>query len=80
MFDLRRTEMIDERCACGWTTQFAPGFLQRRYRLPSDMLIFDLQFRIRCSHCRGRDNFLIQVIDTRNHTAQADIPRKVIVS
>jgi hypothetical protein len=40
LFDLGRSEMIEVACTCGWTTHNGPGFLQRRYRLPSDMLIY----------------------------------------
>jgi hypothetical protein len=80
LFDLGRDEMIEVRCACGWTTHYGPGFLQRNHRLPSDMLIFDLQYRVRCSHCSRRDGFAISVINNRTATMKEAIPPKVIVS
>ena len=79
LFDLGRTEQIEVACPCDWSTYFGPGHLQRRYRLPSDMLIFDLQFRVRCSHCSRRDGFAIAVINTRAVTMKEDHPPKVIV-
>jgi hypothetical protein len=79
LLDLGRDEMIEVRCVCGWTTHYAPGFLQRRHRMPSDMLIFDLQFRVRCSHCSRRNGFAIQVINSRVTTMKEDHPPKVIV-
>jgi hypothetical protein len=79
LFDLSRDEMIEVRCVCGWTTHYGPGYLQRHHRLPSDMLIFDLQFRVRCSHCRRRDGFAIAVINTRTATMKDDYPPKIIV-
>jgi hypothetical protein len=79
IFDLGRDERIEVRCACGWTTHYAPCFLQRCYKLPSDMLIYDLQFRIRCSHCSRRDGFAIAIINMRTATMKEDHPPKVIV-
>ena len=35
-------EVIVVRCPCERSVEFPPGFLQRRYRLPSDTLVFDL--------------------------------------
>ena len=79
LFDLGRDEQIEVTCACGWTTFYMPGFLQRHHRLPSDMLIFDLQYRVRCSHCKRRDGFAIRVINTRASTMKENIPPKIIV-
>jgi hypothetical protein len=33
--------------------------------VPSDLLVYDLQFRLRCSHCNARLGFRITVFDTR---------------
>ena len=33
--------------------------------MPSDMLVYDLQFRIRCSHCNRRSGFRITILDER---------------
>src|SRR5208337_4447280 len=48
--DLARREVIVVRCGCRRSVEYPPGFLQRRHRLPSDFLVYDLQFRLRCSH------------------------------
>jgi hypothetical protein len=41
--------------------QYMPGFLQRRYRLPSTTLVYDLLYRLRCAHCRADRGFEIVV-------------------
>jgi hypothetical protein len=33
--------------------------------LLADTLVFDLQFRLRCSHCNRRSGFGITIIDER---------------
>ena len=33
--------------------------------LPSDTLIYDLQYRLRCRNCNGRSGFSIAVVDGR---------------
>jgi len=45
--DLARHEIIVVRSPCERSVEFFPGFLQRRYRLASDFLVFDLQFSTR---------------------------------
>jgi hypothetical protein len=39
--------------------------LQRRHRVPSDFLVYDLQFRLRYSHCNARAGFRITIFDER---------------
>ena len=63
--DLAAHEVIVVRCPCERSVEFPPGFLQRRYHLASDMLVFDLQFRLRCSHCNRRSGFRITIFDNR---------------
>ena len=53
------------RCERGRSVEYPPGFLQRRRRVPSDTLVFDLQFRLRCSHCNARMGFRITIFDER---------------
>lgn len=79
LFDLKRDERIEIRCVCGWVNIYPPGYLQRHHRLPSDMLIYDLQYRVRCSHCKRRDEFSITVINMRAITMNEDHPPKIIV-
>jgi hypothetical protein len=62
LWDVRETQRIKVTCQCGQTAHFLPGFLQRRYRLPSDLLVHDLKFRLRCSKCRSKDRFTVIVI------------------
>src|SRR5271166_4884057 len=63
--DLARHEVIVIRCGCGRNVEYPPGFLQRRYRLASDTLIFDLQSRLRCKGCNRRSGFRITIFDER---------------
>jgi hypothetical protein len=49
----------------GHSVEYRKGFLQRRHRVPSDFLVYDLQFQLRCSHCNDRAGFRITVFDTR---------------
>ncbi len=53
------------RCPCERSVEFPSGFLQRRYQMPSDTLVFDLQFRLRCKGCRRRSGFRITIFDER---------------
>lgn len=66
LFDLAPFEAILVRCECGRMTEYAHGLLQRLHRLPSDTLIYDLQYRLRCQHCNRRDGFDIGILDTRH--------------
>ena len=63
--DLAPHEVIVVRCSCGRSVEYHKGFLQRRHRVPSDFLVYDLQFRLRCSHCNARAGFRITIFDTR---------------
>jgi hypothetical protein len=53
---------ITVRCPCGRCTEFLRGVLQRRHRMPSDTLVIDLQYRLRCSHCRRNRGFRIELL------------------
>ena len=80
LIDLKPHEHIFVRCQCGRVVQYMPGLLQRRYRLPSTTLIYDLQFRLRCSHCRAFAGFEITVLDMRNIGDNSkSCPERVIV-
>src|ERR1700693_2625100 len=48
LYDLADDEVIEVRCPCGRIAEYMPGLLQRLYRVPSDVLVYDLQFRLRC--------------------------------
>jgi hypothetical protein len=78
LFDLAPHEVIVVRCECGRITHYGPGFLQRHRRLPSDTLIYDLQFRLRCEQCNRTAGFTITVEEQTNG-AQVSKPRVVRV-
>lgn len=81
LIDLKPHEHIIVRCQCGRTVQYMPGVLQRQHRLPSTTLIYDLQFRLRCSHCRAFAGFEITVVDMRDMGDNSKpCPERVIVS
>ncbi|MBT3070602.1 hypothetical protein KKP04_06950 [Rhodomicrobium sp. Az07] len=63
LFDLAPREVIEVQCPCGKIVHFPNGYLQRKRGLPSDTLIFDLQFKLRCRQCGGRDGFRIAIVD-----------------
>ena len=78
LFDQQPHEYVEVTCACGRITHYRQGLLQRSHRLPSDTLIYDLQFRMRCSHCNCKDSFRISIVDGRAGE-MASGPRSEIV-
>jgi hypothetical protein len=42
------------QCSCGHFCRFANGELQRRHKLPFDLLVYDLQYRLRCQVCQRK--------------------------
>ena len=63
--DIKRGETLIVRCHCGRCTEFPYGHLQRHHKLPSDTLIFDLQFKMRCKACKSAGPFRISLLDER---------------
>jgi hypothetical protein len=63
--DLAPHEVIVVKCLCGGSVEYHKGFLQRRHRVPSDFLVYDLQFPLRCTCCNCRRGFRITIFDTR---------------
>ena len=61
-------EKEGDRWPCGRSVEYFPGFLQRRHRVPSDILVFDMQFRLRCSHCNA-------ALVSHHHFRRADARR-----
>ena len=71
LFDLTRDEVIAIRCECGYgAVAYGPGALQKQRRTPSDTLIYDLQYRIRCRHCGRTRGFTIAVTRVRTDRSQ----------
>ena len=81
LFDLAAHEIVVVRCECGRITEYGRGFLQRHYRIPSDTLVYDLQFRLRCQHCNRIEGFEISILDERNR-GNSSAPRveRIIVT
>src|SRR3546814_11394554 len=48
LLDLQPHEIIVVRCQCGRSAEYGYGLLQRLHRLPSDTLVYDLQFNLHC--------------------------------
>jgi hypothetical protein len=80
LLDLAPHEGVIVRCRCGRITEYLAGVLQRRHRLPSDTLIYDLQFKLRCTHCNRRSGFAIAILDLRMQgTSSHRLPERVVV-
>jgi hypothetical protein len=62
LFDLVDDDRVLITCPCGNTRDYASEYFQRRMRFPSDMLVYDLRFRVgSCSRCNRDHGFGIQV-------------------
>jgi len=79
LFDLGPNAAIVVTCACGWITEYADGMLQRRHRVPSDTLVFDLQYRLRCRQCGRRRGFTIAIQDRRPVGTSSHRPEPVVI-
>jgi hypothetical protein len=66
LIDLTPHEIVIVKCECGRIIEWPEGTLQRRYRLRSDFLIWDLQFRVRCKQCRRKNGFVISIQDVEH--------------
>jgi hypothetical protein len=65
LFDLAAYERVMVRCPCGRIVEYVAGYLQRKHRIASDTLLYDLQYRLRCAHCNRTRGFGISVTDAR---------------
>jgi len=79
LFDLDPQDAIIVSCVCGWITEYCDGVLQRRHRVPSDTLIFDLQYRLRCNQCGRRRGFTIAIQDRRPVGTSSHRPEPVVI-
>jgi hypothetical protein len=71
LFDLADDETIVVRCLCQHgAVSYGGGALQRQRRLPSDTLIYDLQYRLRCVRCGRTSGFAISVAKVRTDRSQ----------
>ena len=76
--DLKPHNSLQVQCACGCITAFPFGSLQRKHRVRSDTLVYDLQFRLRCRQCRSRGPFRIGIVDERERVSST-VSERVIV-
>jgi hypothetical protein len=65
LWDVRDGQKIVVTCTCGQIAHFLPGVLRRLHKLPSDTLVYDLRYRLRCQKCRSRDHFTVTVEEDR---------------
>ncbi len=77
--DLAPHEVIVVRCPCGRSVEYFPGFLQRRHRLPSDFLVYDLQFRLRWGVGAG-EIFASRSLLPLDHPAHQSPRRHLIIA
>lgn len=63
LVDLQPRDIIVVRCECGRIVEYREGMLQKLYRVPSDTLVCDLRFRLRCRHCNARGDVKISIVD-----------------
>jgi len=63
LLDFAEYEFIKVSCPCGRIVEYGKGLFQRRRRIGSDFLVYDLQFRLRCGRCNRRSGFRIAVVD-----------------
>ena len=65
LLDLQPHEVIVVHCQCGRSVEYGHGLLQRLHKLPSDTLVYDLQFKLHCRQCNRRSGFRIGIMDER---------------
>ncbi len=62
------------------TALFSGLLAAAAWGVPSDFLVYDLQFRLRCSHCNARAGFRIIIFDarTRGDNAKPTLEQVVV--
>src|SRR5271163_2094551 len=80
LYDLAEDERVHVRCVCGASVIYHPGAFPKKYRTPSDTLLYDLQFRLRCGHCNRNHSFEISIATTRMIGSSSNPqPDKIVV-
>ena len=74
LFDLAEDERVHVRCVCGASVIFHPAAFPKKYRVPSDTLLYDLQYRLRCRHCNRNHSFEIAIGSTRMIGSSSQAP------
>jgi hypothetical protein len=54
LYEIGSADVLTVQCSCGHFCRFANGELQRRHKLPFDLLVYDLQYRLRCQVCQRK--------------------------
>jgi len=78
LFDLIANDRIVLRCPCGHIIEFGPGHLQRKHKVPSTTLVFDLQYWLKCARCNRREGYEIAIVDT-THRGDNSNPKSVTI-
>jgi hypothetical protein len=74
LFDLTPDERVQVQCQCGSIVEFPARLFPVRYRTPSDTLVYDLQFKLKCRHCSRRSGFEISIMSRRTMGSSSDLP------
>jgi hypothetical protein len=74
--DLKPHETIVVRCRCGRSAEFLQGYLQKKHRIPSNVLVYDLKFRLKCQQC-GAEPVKISITDERQRSHR-DQPERIV--
>jgi hypothetical protein len=59
LYEMKSRDVLTAQCSCGHFSRFASGELQRHHKLPSDLLVYDLQCRLRCRVCQRKKGMRI---------------------
>jgi hypothetical protein len=79
LFDLAADQRVQVQCQCGSIVEFPAGLFPKRYRTPSDTLIYDLQFKLKCKHCSRRTGFEISILTRRTIGVSSHLPPHRVV-
>jgi hypothetical protein len=81
LYEMKPCDVLTAQCSCGHFSRFASGELQRRHKLPSDLLIYDLQYRLRCQVCQRKKGFRILLWDGEPMPSKSahDVGRHVVI-
>lgn len=79
LYDLAPHEVVITTCGCGRVVEHPFGSLQRSNRIPSDTLIYDLQFKLHCTSCGRRAGFKIAILERRFVGGSSHFPPERII-
>ncbi len=80
LYDLADHERIHVQCQCGFIVEFHPAMFPKQYRTPSDTLVYNLQFKLKCSHCGRKAGFEIAIMSRRMVDSSSNfVPSRTMV-